>query len=164
METAEEGHKKQKKDLRKGDYVFFHTSIGRKKYITAYYVVDRVSDTAEASRNRNIAFIKATAKERGKPKTQIEDYKIYALVEDMLGVLHDEKSQVFYTKIAKLCPQEIMYRALSETKQDYCDSSIRKSRGAIFTEKIKRYAKEVRINLGLSSPKKGSITKTEKED
>lgn len=40
--------------LRKGDYVFFHTSVGGKKYITAYYVVDRVLDTAEAIMDRNI--------------------------------------------------------------------------------------------------------------
>jgi len=42
------------KNLKKGDYVFFHTSIGGKKYITAYYVVDRVLDTAEAIKDRNI--------------------------------------------------------------------------------------------------------------
>jgi len=47
--------RKLKNDLKKGDYVFFHTSIGGKKYITAYYVVDRVIDTIEAVRNRNIA-------------------------------------------------------------------------------------------------------------
>jgi hypothetical protein len=46
--------KKLKKDLKKGDYVFFHTSIRGKKYITAYYVVDRVLDTAEAIKDRNI--------------------------------------------------------------------------------------------------------------
>lgn len=33
---------------------FFHTSIGGKKYITAYYVVDRVLDTAEAIKDGNI--------------------------------------------------------------------------------------------------------------
>lgn len=57
----------------------------------------------------------------------------------------------------------MIYRALSETKQDYSDSSIRKSRGAIFTEKIKRYAKEAGIDLGLLSPRKDSLTKTEKK-
>jgi hypothetical protein len=46
--------KKLKKDLKNGDYVFFHTSIGGKKYITAYYVVDRVLDTSEAAKNKNI--------------------------------------------------------------------------------------------------------------
>jgi len=42
------------KNLKRGDYVFFHTSIRGKKYITAYYVVDRVLDTALASKDRNI--------------------------------------------------------------------------------------------------------------
>jgi hypothetical protein len=46
--------RKLKKDLKNGDYVFFHTSIGGKKYITAYYVVDRVLDTAEVVKNKNI--------------------------------------------------------------------------------------------------------------
>jgi len=46
--------RKLKSDLIKGDYVFFHTSKGGKKYITAYYVVDRVLDTLEACRERAI--------------------------------------------------------------------------------------------------------------
>jgi len=46
--------RKLKKDLKKGDYVFFHTSINGKKYITAYYVVERVLDTVEAAKDRNI--------------------------------------------------------------------------------------------------------------
>lgn len=115
------------------------------------------------SKSENIVFVKASTKQKSKPKEQIENYKVQALVEDMLKVLRDEKSQTFYTKIAKLCPQDMIYRALSETKQDYSYSSIRKSRGAIFTEKIKRYTKEAGIELGLSSPKKYPLTKTEKE-
>jgi len=46
--------KKLKNDLIKGDYVFFHTAIRNRKYITAYYVVDRVLDTAKAVKDRNI--------------------------------------------------------------------------------------------------------------
>jgi len=46
--------RKLKKDLKKGDYVFFHTRIGKRKYITAYYVVDRVLDTTEAIKDKNI--------------------------------------------------------------------------------------------------------------
>jgi len=45
---------KLKNDLKKGDYVFFHTSIRGIKYITAYYVVDRVLDTAAAVKDSNI--------------------------------------------------------------------------------------------------------------
>ena len=40
--------------LKCGDYVFFHTSIKGKKYITAYYIVDRVLDTARAIKEKNI--------------------------------------------------------------------------------------------------------------
>lgn len=40
--------------LKTGDYVFFHTTIKGNKYITAYYVVDRVLDTASASKDRAI--------------------------------------------------------------------------------------------------------------
>ena len=108
-------------------------------------------------KSENVIFLKA--KKRTKQERKPEDYKVQTLVEDMLRVLGDEKSRAFYTKIARLCPQDMIYRALSEAKQDYSDSSIRKSRGAIFTEKIKRYAKEAAIDLGLSSPKKDPLTK-----
>lgn len=37
-----------------GQYLFFHTTKDGKKYITAYYVVDRVLDTFKACENANI--------------------------------------------------------------------------------------------------------------
>lgn len=43
-----------KATLGKGDYVFFHASRGGKKHITAYYVVDRVLDTAVACQDKTI--------------------------------------------------------------------------------------------------------------
>ena len=46
--------RKLKTDMRKGEYAFFHTSRRGRKYITAYYVADRVLGTAEAAGNRNI--------------------------------------------------------------------------------------------------------------
>ncbi len=47
--------RKLKSGLHKGDYVFFHTTLGGRKCITAYYVVDRVLDTTVASSDRAIA-------------------------------------------------------------------------------------------------------------
>ncbi len=47
--------RKLKSDLKKGDYVFFHTGINGNKYITAYYVVDRVLDSIAAIKDRNIS-------------------------------------------------------------------------------------------------------------
>jgi hypothetical protein len=46
--------RKLKRDVRKGDYVFFHTSIRGRRCITAYYVVDRVLPTAEAIKDQDI--------------------------------------------------------------------------------------------------------------
>jgi len=46
--------RKLKKDLKRGDYAFFHTTIRGHRYITAYYVVDRVLDTSEAASIRAI--------------------------------------------------------------------------------------------------------------
>jgi hypothetical protein len=46
--------RKLKKDLNPGDFVFFHTTRNNKKYITAYYVVDRVIDTAIACQDKTI--------------------------------------------------------------------------------------------------------------
>jgi len=46
--------RKLKRDLKRGDYVFFHTTIRGRRYITAYYVVDRVLGTSEAAANKAI--------------------------------------------------------------------------------------------------------------
>jgi hypothetical protein len=46
--------RKMLSEFSKGDYVFFHTSRGRQRYITAYYVVDRVLETAVAAQDRAI--------------------------------------------------------------------------------------------------------------
>jgi hypothetical protein len=40
--------------MRKGDYIFFHTTAHHAKYITAYYVVDRVLRVVDAKENPNI--------------------------------------------------------------------------------------------------------------
>jgi len=46
--------RKLKSDLNQNDYIFFHTSKHGKKYITAYYIVDRVLDTADACKDHAI--------------------------------------------------------------------------------------------------------------
>ncbi|MCK4789159.1 MAG: hypothetical protein KAV87_35785, partial [Desulfobacteraceae bacterium] len=46
--------RKLKNELNRGDFVFFHTSRNGKKYITAYFVTDRVLDTNKACQERTI--------------------------------------------------------------------------------------------------------------
>ena len=43
---------KLKKDLRKGDFVFFHTTSRGEHYVTSYYVVDRMLDTRAVTENK----------------------------------------------------------------------------------------------------------------
>ena len=45
---------KLKRDLKQGDFVLFHTTLKNRRYITAYYVVDKVLDTSEAATNKAI--------------------------------------------------------------------------------------------------------------
>lgn len=61
--------------LKTGDYVFFHTSIKGKKYITAYYVVYSVLDTSEAAKNINIVnkFKNPHLIEYSNPKSKIQE-------------------------------------------------------------------------------------------
>jgi hypothetical protein len=46
--------RKLKRDLQRGNYAFFHTTTRGRRFITAYYVVDRVLDTSEAAKNELI--------------------------------------------------------------------------------------------------------------
>ena len=43
---------KLKASLKNGNYIFFHTTFNNKKYITAYYVVDRVIETKDVVGNK----------------------------------------------------------------------------------------------------------------
>jgi len=79
------------------------------------------------------------------------EWAVTALVRDILEITEDEKSRAFYTRIATRCPDNLIYRCLSEVKDDWLQGKVRKSKGALFTDKIKRYCRERGIDLGLGS-------------
>ena len=58
------------------------------------------------------------------------------LVEEILEVCQDMKSARFYSKVARALPDDMIFRFLSEIKQDPKINN----RGAVFTTKVKRYA------------------------
>lgn len=72
-------------------------------------------------------------KEVDKEKEHVE-----YLVGEILKTCHDEQSCRFYTKVARLLPDEVIFRFLAEIRQD---SSIN-NRGAVFTAKVKQYLGE----------------------
>lgn len=56
--------------------------------------------------------------------------------------LQDNHSRAFYRKIAKQYPSEIIYQALSITKDMDQQKQIKKNKPAFFTGLIKKIAKE----------------------
>jgi hypothetical protein len=89
---------------------------------------------------------------RGSPPV-ISESEIRALVEAMVEALEDEHSRPFYAKVARVCPSQVIYRILSEVKDEWLQGRVRRSKGALFTDKIKRYCQERGIDLGLRTSK-----------
>lgn len=76
-----------------------------------------------------------------------EQYKIKDLVGQILDICQDKKSTGFYIKVATTIPNQTIYRALSEVKDTALNGEVKKSKGAIFTHLIKKYASEQGITL-----------------
>jgi hypothetical protein len=86
----------------------------------------------------------------------LEEIEIKGLVQHMIEVLGDEHSRPFYAKVARACPSQVIYRILSEVKDEWLQGRVRRSKGALFTDKIKRYCRERGIDLGLRHAERSS--------
>ena len=69
------------------------------------------------------------------------------IVEDILAVCEDNKSIEFYKKVARTMPESTIHRSLSEVKETRDLGEIKKSKGALFTNLIKKYAQEQGLDL-----------------
>lgn len=70
-----------------------------------------------------------------------------SLVMDMLEVLGDIKSERFYLKVARLAPEDLIYKCLSLVKEVVETSQVKKSRGAIFVDILKKECQQRNIKL-----------------
>lgn len=84
-------------------------------------------------------------KESSNERILNNESKVKCLVEDMVIQLEDTHSEKFFKRVAELCPETLIYRALAEVKEESAMGKIKKSKGACFTDKIKRLAKEAGI-------------------
>ena len=75
-----------------------------------------------------------------------------SLVMDMLEVLGDVKSERFYFKVAQLVPKEVIYKCLSLVREVSETTQIKKSKGAVFVDILKRECQQRGIKL-FSNPK-----------
>jgi len=72
-----------------------------------------------------------------KPKYEVDD-----LVTQMEDTLQDHHSRIFYKKVAEQYPSEVIYQALSITKDMDYQKQIKKNKAAFFTGLIQKMAKE----------------------
>ncbi len=90
------------------------------------------------------------------PGGEGREAEVQGLVEEILQALGDERSRAFYTQLARRAAKEprlreLIYRCLSEVKEEWREGTVRTSKGAVFVDKLKRYCRERGIELGLNS-------------
>jgi len=108
--------RKLKGDLKQGNYVFLHTTVHGRRYITAYYVVDRVLDTSEAAASRAI----------------IDKYENPHIAEYLEGWRRDEDDAVLFGDpiLSRKLPRPLLFdRVLAQKlslnipfRKDFADS------------------------------------------
>ena len=82
------------------------------------------------------------------PQSKTSDnVKTEALVQEMIEALGDEKSRAFYHLVAKKCPEDLIYRCLCEVNDTYLTGMLKKTNGAYFVFLIRKYAKEMGIDI-----------------
>lgn len=119
----------------------------REKLFLKSYSYQKTAD----QKNTKIVFLFKEGLSKKAYRTSKEDakdgYEIECLAEDILAVCQDKGSIEFYKKVARLLPPNTVYRAISEVKEVRDLGVIKKSKGALFTSLIKKYAAEQGIKL-----------------
>lgn len=108
---------------------------------------DRKTELIVFKRKGDLAAIPKRKVQQAQVGPEKDRYQINLLVEDILAVCGDKKSEVFYRKVARLMPDNTIYRAISEVKEVRDLGEMKRSEGALFTSLIKKYAQEQGIDL-----------------
>ena len=73
------------------------------------------------------------------------------LAQQILSICHDRRSLGFYRQVVRLLPKQAVFETLSRVKEAQITGQIRESAGAMFTDLVKRKAKELGIEFGRES-------------
>lgn len=84
---------------------------------------------------------------KDRKKVDKDPIELKLLVEDILAICGDSRSEAFYNKVARLMPSETIYHVLSEVKEVRDSGDIKKSKGALFTSIIKKRAQDRGVEL-----------------
>jgi len=119
-------------------------------WVVRYWPGPRAFREMEESRHRpegGPAWIEEHAAQRAEDEAWIRGLASYLAKE-----LEDPGSYAFYERLARLALrngvlEDLIYRVLSEVKDDFRRGRVRKTKGAAFTDRLKRYCGERSISL-----------------
>lgn len=136
------------------DEIEWQDTAGKGDWSILYYPGPRAQE--EIARAREQTALPLLGREENLFRDEKDAFMVEALVRDILAVTEDEHSRGFYTQLARLALakprlQDLIYRCLSEVKDEWLRGLIRTTKGAVFTDKIKRYCQERKIELGLKA-------------
>lgn len=117
----------------------YHESADGTDYIITYYPGQKFFEDQKAKdARRQLAWQIDTFKA---PSSQLELIdRTSILLNDILDICGDRRNQASYQKIVKDYPEPLVRMALSETRQAQLEGRIMKTRGAYFTDTLKRLA------------------------
>lgn len=126
-----------------------------KNWLLTYYPGSRAKDEVVKDREKIKQNFEDISVNR-LPASNDEEALVKSLTGSMLEVLEDEENWAFYRKLASRCLKEshlesLIFRTLSETKEAAQRGVIKTTKGAYFTDLIKRHANQRGIDLGLKS-------------
>lgn len=70
-----------------------------------------------------------------------------SLVSEILEKLGDKRSENWYRKVVKKCPDDLVYKCLSLTRETVETGGVKKTKGAIFTDILKRECVKFGIDI-----------------
>lgn len=93
----------------------------------------------------NVNVIKKSSLNGNLPKGDKEDF----LLMDIQEICHDKKSEGFYRRVIRLCPETMLRRVIHEVKGLKLEHQLKSTPGAAFNFLIQRECTEQGIDLGL---------------
>lgn len=115
----------------------YHKSVNSKDYILTYYPGQKFFEDQHTKHARRQLAKQIDAWQSSSPQLDLID-RSSLLLGDILDICGDRKNQAAYQKIIQEYAEPMIRMALSETRQGQLEGRITKSRGAYFTDTLKR--------------------------
>lgn len=104
------------------------------------------SDKEYTKNNTKSVNVISSSTRKAAPTEHNRAYEDY-LVSEIIAVCGDKHSSGFYHRIARAIPADQVFRALAETRSQATMGHVKRTRGALFTDLIKRCAVDLGIAL-----------------